>query len=97
MGDTVDATQRPEHGTGLEGAAEQILPESLDQGLHWRDVTKRGRRRLRRLAAAAAGGAGGQRSTASAGPGRHSPGKVQAGSRSRAASASSPPGFRDAW
>ena len=59
MGEAVDATPRPEHDTGLEGAAEQILPEFLNQGLRWRDLTKRGRRRLRRLAAAAAGGAGG--------------------------------------
>ncbi len=55
MGDTVAATPRPEHDTGLDGAAERLFLEFSDHGSRWRDVTEPGRRRFRRMAAAAIG------------------------------------------
>jgi hypothetical protein len=54
MGSTV-AAPRPEHDTGLDGAAERLFLESSDHGSRWRGVTEAGRRRFRRLAAATLG------------------------------------------
>ncbi len=45
------ATPRPEHDTGLDGAAERLFLEFWDHGSRWRDATEPGRRRVRRMAA----------------------------------------------
>ena len=55
MSITMAAVPRPEHDTGLDGAAERLFLEFSDYESRWRDVTDSGRRRFRRMAAAALG------------------------------------------
>ncbi len=55
MGTVVAAILRPEHDTGLDGAAERLFLEFSDHGSRWRDATEPGRRRFRLMAAAAIG------------------------------------------
>ncbi len=55
MDTMVAAMLRPEHDTGLDGAAERLFLEYSDYESRWRNVTESGRRRFRRMAAAALG------------------------------------------